>query len=120
MAAQTIIRLSAVLLLAACAVPAPVPVGARLSQQALRVELSNGTVCAAALAGSAPWSGDIPACGLAYVVTPTASGNPIRMAFDAMIVALQAGALVAPMAGIVVTDATGRSFAFTSPVAVDN
>jgi hypothetical protein len=107
------------LMLMACAMQPPVPVAARLSQQALRVEMSDGALCSAALAGDAPWSGDVPACGLHYVVTPTAAGSPIRLAFDAMIAALRAGALVAPTADIVVTDSTGTSHAFTSPVVDD-
>ena len=119
MAAQTMIRLCAVLLLAACALPAPVPVAARLSQQALKVDLSNGTVCSAPLQGAAPWEGDLPACALHFLVTPTAAGHPVRLAFDAMIAALRAGDLVAPMADITLTDAGGQSYHFASPVGTD-
>ena len=114
-----LIRTALLLLFAACAVAAPAPVGARLSQQALRVEMSNGTVCSAALTGDAPWSGDIAACGLTYLVTPTTAGHPIRLAFDAMIAALRAGNLVAPMADIAVTAADGRHYGFASPVTED-
>ena len=110
-------RLAPILLIAACALPAPTPVGARLSQQALRVEMSNGTACTAPLHGPAPWSGDLPACALRYTVTTTADGSPIRLAFDAMIAALRAGNLVAPMADITLTDGAGRSHTFASPVA---
>ena len=116
MAVQTMIRLCAVLLLAACALPAPVPVAARLSQQALKVDLSNGTACSAPLQGAAPWEGDLPACALHFLVTPTAAGHPVRLAFDAMIAALRAGNLVAPMADITLTDGAGRSHKFTSPI----
>lgn len=111
---------AAPLVLLACAVQAPVPVAARLGQQTLQVELSTGSVCSAILTGDAPWRGDMAACGLGYAVVPTAQGNPIRLAFDAMIAALQAGALVAPMADITLTDAQGRTFAFASPVTTGN
>ena len=116
MAVQTMIRLCAVLLLAACALPAPVPVAARLSQQALKVDLSNGTVCSAPLQGAAPWEGDLPACALHFLVTPTAAGHPVRLAFDAMIAALRAGNLGAPMADFTLTVGAGRSHKFTSPI----
>ena len=124
MTLRRLLPFAVLLLVAACALPAPVvvapvPVAARLSQQALQVEMSNGSTCSAALTGAAPWRGDLPGCALAFAVTPTAAGSPIRMAFDAMLAALQAGALVTPMAAIALTDATGASYQFTSPVITD-
>ena len=114
-----LILIAASLLVSACALPAPAPVGARLSQQALRVEMSNGAVCSAALTGDAPWRGDLADCGLSYQVTPTTNGSPIRLAFDALIASARAGNLVAPLADIILTDGTGRPYSFASPIAVD-
>jgi len=114
------VRFAPLIVLAACALPPPVPVAARLSHQALKVEMSDGSACRAVLQGAAPWAGELPDCGLHYVVQPSVAGNPLRLAFDAMIAALQAGNLVAPMADISLVDGAGKTRAFASPVALDN
>ena len=96
------------------------PVEARLGRAALEVLMSDGATCRAALVGDAPWAGTMGDCGLGFSVVPTGAGSPVRMAFDAMVAAIRAGDLVAPMADIVLTDARGRGFAFASPVPLED
>ena len=108
--------------LAGCslAAVAPQPVDTRLSRSALTVGLADGSMCRGDLAGVAPWVGTLPDCGLAYVVTPTAGGSPIRLGFEALVSAARLGDYVAPMAEIALTDQAGRVFAFASPVLLED
>lgn len=116
-----IIRFLALTGLAGCATMAggPQPAEARLGRASLAVVMTDGTTCRGDLAGPAPWQGQLAACGLAYRVTPQGGDSPVRLAFDAMIAAIRAGDLVAPMADIVLSDAAGRVFRFASPVPLE-
>ena len=97
-----------------------IPEAASLSRAALSVRMNNGTTCRADLVGAAPWAGTMPACALTWRVTLTGADSPVRMAFDALLAAIKAGDLVAPMADIGLIDAAGRSYGFASPVPIDD
>ena len=109
--------------LAACA-PLPagmaVPVSARLSAEVLTVTLTDGTVCRANWA-SAGGFGRIDDCGAGYgyAVTVEARPNILRQLAVGIVDALGAEGALAPLAEVVLTDASGRDYSFVSPPPVE-
>ena len=89
------------------------PVATRLSTDMLAVRLSDGQTCRVELAGAGPWSGELAGCGYGYSVTPIGGPNSI----SAQLVQF-APAIFAPSARIVLTDARGQGYDFTSPLPV--
>ena len=112
------VLMTALMLLAGCAVPgaAVVPQAARLSNEVLTVQLSDGTICRAdwAAAGGA---GRLEPCGPGYdyAVRKVEDPNLLRQLFTGLTSALGAEGVVPPMAEVVVTDAAGQTFVFVSP-----
>lgn len=109
-------------LLAGCAATggAPVPQAARLSADVLTLTLSDGTTCRARWA-DAGGSGRMEDCGpgFGYAVRVVENPNILRQLFTGLTSALGAEGAVAPMAEVVITDATGRDHVFVSPPPVD-
>ncbi len=110
--------LSAVpLLLAACAAVAatPAPREVRLSDEALTIQLSDGTTCRLKNWQARP-EGRFESCGggIGYAIAVEAKPNPLRRVLEEVNGAV-AGNLLAPMAQITLTDAAGRVHDFTSP-----
>ena len=99
---------------------AATPQAARLSAQMLTVTLSDGTVCRADWAASGG-VGRMDRCGagFGYVVTPVANPNLLRQIAVGVSAALSAEGALAPMAGVVLTDASGRDWSFVSPPPAD-
>jgi hypothetical protein len=114
----------ALALVAACApLPrGPEPVAARLSQDALRLEMSDGRICtiprAAAQERAGGWGARVEGCaGVAAVevaLTPVRPAS-LRGAFEGLVRALTLEGLFAPLAEVRVTSETGRVFDFASP-----
>ena len=105
------------LLVAACAAVAPpAPQAARLSQDVLTLTLSDGTTCRARWA-EAGGTGRMDNCGpgFGYAVRVVENPNILRQLFTGLTSALGAEGAVAPMAEVVITDATGRDHVFVSP-----
>lgn len=103
-----------VLMLAGCvALPvAPVPQEARLSDQELVLVLSDGTSCRADWrAGGGTGRFEDCGPGFSYAVEVMQNPNPLRQVVQALV---GEGAL-APMARVVITDASGRTHVFASP-----
>ncbi|MDZ4096500.1 MAG: hypothetical protein U1D35_16500, partial [Paracoccaceae bacterium] len=99
-------------LIAACGLPMdPVPLEASLSRDALRVALSDGTICRAPLTAVR-----LDPCGPGYDVALTLEEKPniLRQMFAAAFAALGAEGVLAPMGELVLTDAGGRRFTFVS------
>ena len=115
-------RLLIVGLLAGCVATggAPVPQAARLSADVLTLTLSDGTTCRARWA-EAGGSGRMETCGpgFGYAVRVVENPNLLRQLFTGLTSALGAEGAVAPMAEVVITDATGRDHVFVSPPPVD-
>lgn len=110
--------------LAACApgaVGMAVPREARLSADVLTVTLTDGTVCHAnwAAAGGA---GRIDDCGagFGYAVTVVQKPNILRQLAVGIVAALGADGVLAPLAEVVLTDASGRDYSFVSPPPLPN
>ncbi len=108
----------AALLLSGCAgiSTAPVPQAARLTNDLLTVTLTDATVCRAdwAKAGGA---GHLDGCGLGYDYSVTVDQHPniLRQWMVELALALRADQAVPPLATVVLTDAAGKSYTFTSP-----
>lgn len=104
------------LVLAGCAgiIPAPQPQAARLTANQLTVTMTDATVCRAdwRAAGGA---GRLDACGLDYAVTLDPNPNFLHQWAQELALALNAKSAFPPMAEMVLTNAAGRSFRFTSP-----
>ena len=106
-------------LLAACApgaVGMAVPREARLSAEVLTVTLSDGTVCRAdwAAAGGVGRMEDCGA-GYGYAVNVVEKPNIFRQLAVGIAEALGAEGALAPLAEVVLTDASGRDYSFVSP-----
>lgn len=110
---RNVVWISAVLLAGCVGVAGPSrPVAARLSQETLKVSMSDGRIC------ETPWaalSGRMEACGLDWRVEPEANPNPLRRAFVELTGALQMAGNVPPMATVTLTDAGGHGYGFVSP-----
>lgn len=109
------------LALAACVAPGrPVPQAARLSANVLTLTLSDGTTCRARWA-EAGGTGRLDNCGpgFGYAVRVVESPNVLRQLFTGLTAALGAEGAVAPMAEVVITDATGRDHVFVTPPPVE-
>ena len=105
--------------LAACApmtVGMAVPREARLSAEVLTVTLTDGTVCRADWAASGG-VGRIEGCGAGYgyVVNVVEKPNILRQLAVGIVEALGAEGALAPLAEVVLTDASGRDYSFVSP-----
>ena len=109
--------------LAACAPGSAgmaVPAAARLSTEVLTVTLTDGSVCRAnwAAAGGAGRMEDCGA-GFGYAVTVADNPNILRQLADGLVEALGAEGVLAPLAEVVLTDASGRDYIFVSPQPVE-
>lgn len=105
--------------LAACApgaVGMAVPASARLSAEVLTVTLSDGSVCRANWA-AAGGVGRMEGCGagFGYAVNVEQSPNVLRQLAVGIVDALGADGALAPLAEVVLTDASGRDYSFASP-----
>ena len=105
--------------LAACtpmAAGMAVPREARLSAEVLTVTLSNGAICRANWATSGG-AGRLEDCGAGYgyAVTVEARPNILRQLAVGIVAALGAEGSLAPLAEVVLTDASGRDYSFVSP-----
>ncbi|MFO1201051.1 MAG: hypothetical protein U1E58_00230 [Tabrizicola sp.] len=111
-----------VLVLGGCAAlqATPVPQTARLSADTLTLTLTDGTICRAAWAAEGG-SGRFQDCGpgFGYAVNVVENPNILRQLFTGLAEALGAEGTVAPMAEVVITDATGRDHVFVSPPPAD-
>ena len=110
--------------LAACApmaVGMAVPREARLSAKVLTVTLTDGTVCRADWAASGG-VGRMDDCGAGYgyVVTVVEKPNILRQLAVGIVEALGAEGALAPLAEVVLTDASGRDYSFVSPPPLPN
>ena len=110
--------------LAACAplaVGMAVPASARLSAEVLTVTLSDGSVCRANWAASGG-VGRMEECGagFGYAVTVVQKPNILRQLAVGIVEALGAEGALAPMAEVVLTDASGRDYSFVSPPPLPN
>ena len=106
--------------LAACAPSAvgmAVPASARLSTDVLTVTLSDGSVCRAdwAATGGVGRMDDCGA-GYGYAVNVVEKPNILRQLAVGIVEALGADGVLAPLAEVVLTDASGRDYSFVSPV----
>lgn len=99
----------------------PVPQTARLSANTLTLVLSDGTVCKADWVASSG-AGRLDPCGpgFGYAVEVVENPNLLRQLFTGLTEALGADGLAAPMAEVVITDATGRDHVFVSPPPADD
>lgn len=109
--------------LAACAPGAAgmaVPVSARLSAQVLTVSLSDGSICRADWA-AAGGVGRMDNCGAGYgyAVSVVEKPNLLRQLAVGIVAALGADGALAPLAEVVLTDASGRDYSFVSPPPAD-
>ena len=109
--------------LAACAPGAAgmaVPASARLSADVLTVTLTDGSVCRADWAASGG-VGRMEDCGagFGYVVNVEQSPNILRQLAVGIVDALGADGALAPLAEVVLTDASGRDYSFASPPPVE-
>lgn len=102
----------------------PRPEVARLSSQALVLEMSEGQRCrlpreAAAFDGPGGWGGPVVGCrGVARIeVVPRAAG-PLEMLAEAVFGVLTLEDLLAPPAEVRVTGTDGRLYRFASPPAL--
>ena len=110
--------------LAACAPGAAgmaVPREARLSAEVLTVTLTDGTVCRADWAASGG-VGRMDDCGAGYgyVVKVVEKPNILRQLAVGIVEALGAEGALAPLAEVVLTDASGRDYSFVSPPPLPN
>ena len=110
--------------LTACApmaVGMAVPREARLSAKVLTVTLTDGTVCRADWAASGG-VGRIEGCGAGYgyVVKVVEKPNILRLLAIGIVEALGAEGALAPLAEVVLTDASGRDYSFVSPPPLPN
>ncbi len=94
----------------------PVPQAARLSPEVLTLTLTDGTICKAGWK-AAGGAGRFEDCGpgFGYAVNVVENPNILRQLFTGLAEALGAEGTVAPMAEVVITDATGRDHMFVSP-----
>lgn len=104
------------LALAGCAgiTTEPQPQAARLTADQLTVTMTDAKVCRAdwRAAGGA---GRLEACGLDYAATLDPNPNILHQWAQELALALNATSAFPPMAEVVLTNAAGRSFRFTSP-----
>ena len=110
--------------LAACApmaVGMAVPREARLSAKVLTVTMTDGTVCRADWAASGG-VGRMEGCGAGYgyVVNVVEKPNILRQLAIGIVEALGAEGALAPLAEVVLTDASGRDYSFVSPPPLPN
>jgi len=108
---------------AACApglVGMAVPASARLSADVLTVTLSDSSVCRAdwAAAGGVGRMDDCGA-GFGYAVSVVEKPNLLRQLAVGIVDALGADGVLAPLAEVVLTDASGRDYSFVSPPPVE-
>ena len=109
--------------LAGCApgvVGMAVPASARLSADVLTVTLSDGVICRANWASSAG-VGRMEDCGagFGYAVNLVEKPNLLRQLAVGIVDALGADGALAPLAEVVLTDASGRDYSFVSPPPVE-
>lgn len=105
--------------IAACApagVGMAVPKEARLSADVLTVTLTDGSVCRAnwAAEGGVGRLNDCGA-GFGYAVNVVQKPNILRQLAVGIVEALGAEGALAPLAEVVLTDASGRDYSFVSP-----
>ena len=109
--------------LAGCApgsVGMAVPASARLSADVLTVNLTDGSVCRADWAASGGL-GRMDGCGAGYGYTVNVVEKPniLRQLAVGIAGALDADGVLAPLAEVVLTDASGRDYSFVSPPPVE-
>lgn len=94
----------------------PVPREVRLSDTAMTMTLTDGTLCRLKNWQARP-VGRFESCGpgFGYAITVEGQPNPLRAALEDIGGAVS-GNLLAPMAQIVITDPAGYDHAFSSPV----
>ena len=106
-------------LLAACAMATPRPVAVALTATELRVTLNTGAVCTGPAPAGAEggWSGTLQDCParIPYEVDISPGTNPLRLILEEVFTSLGAPDLIAPVATVTLTDATGRTRVFASP-----
>lgn len=97
-----------------------VPAAARLSAEVLTVTLTDGSVCSAnwAATGGAGRMDDCGA-GFGYAVSVAENPNILRQLADGLAQALGAEGALAPLAEVVLTDASGRDYSFVSPPPIE-
>lgn len=97
-----------------------VPASARLSADVLTVTLSDGSVCRADWAASGG-VGRMDGCGAGYgyAVSVVEKPNLLRQLAEGIVDALGADGALAPLAEVVLTDASGRDYSFVSPPPVE-
>ncbi len=97
-----------------------VPATARLSADVLTVTLTDGTLCRTDWAASGG-VGRIDDCGsgVGYAVTVVEKPNLLRQLAVGITDALGAEGALAPLAEVVLTDASGRDYSFVSPPPVE-
>lgn len=110
--------------LAACApgiVGNAAPAAAKLSAEVLTVTLTDGTVCRADWAASGG-VGRMDDCGagFGYAVHAVQKPNILRQLAVGIVEALGAEGALAPLAEVVLTDASGRDYSFVSPPPLPN
>lgn len=98
----------------------PVPQTARLSADTLTLVLTDGTSCKARWV-EAGGAGRFQDCGpgFGYAVDVVENPNLLRQLFTGLAEALGAEGVVAPLAEVVITDASGRDHVFVSPPPAD-
>lgn len=110
--------------LAACAINPAEPVAIRLTDDELRVRMSDGSRCI----GRAPpgeyvlaWRGALTDCPwpYAYTVEIDPRASPLRYVAEAFTDAVGLDDLIAPVARVGIVGANGRERIFTSPNPVD-
>ena len=109
--------------LAACAPMASgmaIPASARLSADVLTVGLTDGTICRANWA-TAGGTGRMDDCGAGFGYSVTVEGRPniLRQLAVGVAGALGADGALAPLAEVVLTDASGRDYSFVSPAPLE-
>jgi len=108
-------------LLGACATGPATPTRVSLDRSLLTVTMSDATTCrgpAPAQGAETGWSGTLTGCAWAYPYTVEIDPrtNPIRFVLEEVF----GDSIIAPVATVTITDATGRDRVFQSPQPVED
>ncbi len=111
-------RILPLMLLAACAAPQGTPPGlqtVKLTDRALELRLSDGTLCRADWRAAPVGRMDGCGAGYGYAVTVEDSPNLARQLVEGVFLALGAEGVLAPMAEVVITEPGGTDRVYVSP-----
>lgn len=106
--------------LAACATGPATPTDVSLDRSLLTVAMSDASTCrgpAPAQGAETGWSGTLTGCPwpYAYTVEIDPRTNPLRFVLEEVF----GDSIIAPVATVTITDATGRARTFQSPEPVE-